>query len=420
MKLSYLILGVFLLASCTRAKLTDPALAYRVASAPPALRDSLDIGSLRMALERNIRTIESNAPNLPGEYRFGERVIPREDYRRALAALRPELESWERFTAFVDKNFEFYEVYGDKDFGQVLSTGYYDPVMKGSTHRTDRFTRPLYRPPGDLVSVDLAAFAERNPGLAPLQSLVSEQKSKNPVWRGRYIPETKRVVPYYERAEIDGPAAPLKAKGLEIAWLEPVDAFFLEIQGSGVVEMPAKSLRVGYAAQNGSAYVPIGKYLTHVIPLAEMSMQRIRAHLATLDPAARDAVLFKNPSYVFFQPLETQSLTYSGAEVTAGRTVATDKFLFPKGVLGYFSIEEPTFANETDLNASGWEVRPRFVFDQDTGGAIRGGGRVDLYVGQGPAAARVAGVMKREGKLWGLAPKASFLAELKADKNALD
>jgi membrane-bound lytic murein transglycosylase A len=141
-------------------------------------------------------------------------------------------------------------------------------------------------------------------------------------------------------------------------------------------------------------------------------MQRIRAYLASVPPAERDQVFFKNPSYVFFQPLESQSLTYSGAEVTAGRTIATDKFLFPKGVLGFFAIEEPTFAGEADLNASGWEAKPRFVFDQDTGGAIRGGGRVDLYMGQGPGAARKAGVMKRDGKLWGLAPKQVFLDRL--------
>ena len=412
MRLLFVAALALALAACSRAPLKDPAKTYHAGEGPTELRDALDIGTLRMALERTIRTFEDNAPNLPAQYTFGERVISRDQYRRALEALRPELESWDRFLPFVRANFEFYEVYGGKDYGEVLSTGYYDPVMKGSPRATERFSRPLYRPPGDLVSIDLAAFAERNPGLAPLQSLVAEQKSKNPVWRGRYVPETKRVIPYYERAEIDGEKKPLRGKGLEIVWLDPVDAFFLEIQGSGVVELPGRSLRVGYAAQNGAPYLPIGKFLTHVIPLEEMSMQRIRAYLAGVSAQERDAVLFKNPSYVFFQPLESQSLTYSGAEVTAGRTIATDKFLFPKGVLGFFSIDEPTFASEGDLNASGWEARPRFVFDQDTGGAIRGGGRVDLYMGQGPAAARKAGVMKRDGKLWGLAPKPDFLERL--------
>ncbi|RZA08366.1 MAG: transglycosylase [Proteobacteria bacterium] len=403
---------VCLLAACARAPLIDPKFTYHAGSMPPELRDTLDLGSLRMALERTLRTFEDKAPNLPAQYAFGERTVSQADYRRALEALRPELETWERFLAFVSVNFEFYEVYGAKSFGEVLSTGYYDPVMKGSPKRSEQFSRPLYRPPGDMVSIDLAAFAERNPGLAPLQSIVSEQKSKNPIWRGRYVPETKKVIPYYERAEIDGPGKPLAGKGLEIAWLDPVDAFFLEIQGSGVVELPNRSMRVGYAAQNGSAYLPIGKFLTNVIPLEQMSMQRIRAHLATLPAEERDAVLFKNPSYVFFKELDSQSVTYSGAEVTAGRTIATDKFLFPKGVLGFLSIEEPTFADARAMDPNGWEAKPRFVFDQDTGGAIRGGGRVDLYMGQGAEVARRAGVMKREGKLWGLAPKAEFLERL--------
>lgn len=412
MKFIFGLILALLLASCARAPLSDPARTYVAGGLPAELRDSLDIGSFRMALERTLRTFAETAPNMPAQYVFGERVIGREEYRRALEALRPELESWDRFYAFVKENFDFYEVYGGEKQGQVLSTGYYDPVVKGSPRRTERFTRPLYKVPGDLVTIDLAAFAERNPGLAPLQSIVTEQKSKNPVWRGRYIAETKRVVPYYERAEIDGAAKPLAGKGLELAWVDPVDGFFLEIQGSGVVEMPGKSQRVGYAAQNGSGYVPIGKFLTHEIPLEEMSMQRIRAYLAGVSEAERDAVMFKNPSYVFFRALDSQSLTYSGAEVTAGRTIATDKFLFPKGVLGFFAIEEPTFAAEGDLNASGWEEKPRFVFDQDTGGAIRGGGRVDLYMGQGPEAARKAGVMKREGRLWGLAPKPAFLERI--------
>jgi membrane-bound lytic murein transglycosylase A len=100
--------------------------------------------------------------------------------------------------------------------------------------------------------------------------------------------------------------------------------------------------------------------------------------------------------------------------VTAGRTIATDKFLFPKGVLGFLDIELPVFPDSTALDPSGYEHKPRWVFDQDTGGAIRGGGRVDLYMGQGLEAERLAGVMKKGGQLWMVAPKAEFLERLRA------
>ena len=402
----------FALISCSRAPVTDPAHVYRFSAAPDSLTDHLDIGTLRMALERNLAAFDVPGSNVPKQFVFGDRVVRRDEYRRALEALRPELESFERFTAFVKANFEFYEVYGTKDWGEIFSTGYYDPEMQGSLKRTERFSRPLYRTPPDLVSIDVGAFAERRPGLEGLPAMTGEQKTRKNVWRGRYIAESRRVVPYYERSEIDG-KQPLAGKGLELVWLEPVDAFFLEIQGSGVVDLPGgKRLRVGYDGQNGAPYVPIGKFLTDVIPLEQMSMQRIRRHLASVTPEERDAVLYKNPSYVFFKTLDSQSLTYSGAEVTAGRTIATDRNLFPKGVLSFFQIEEPTFASEGDIDPTGWENKSRFVFDQDTGGAIRGGGRVDLYMGQGPIAERRAGVMKREGKLWGLAPKAEFLQRL--------
>jgi membrane-bound lytic murein transglycosylase A len=406
-----------LLVSCSRAELKDSAQAYHPSETPVSLRDTLDIGSLRMALERNLAALEKGGPALPADYTFGKRKISRAEYQAALKALRPELETWERFQAFVRENFDFYDVYGGKSYGAVFSTGYYDPVMEGSLKPTERFSQPLYAPPDDMITIDLQAFAERNPGLAPLQSLVSEQRSPRATWRGRYIAAQKKVIPYYQRSEIDGPEHPLAGKKLELVYLDPIDSFFLEIQGSGIVKLDSgKRMRVGYAAQNGSPYQPIGKYLTQHIPLAEMSMQRIRAYLGSVGNAERDRVLFLNPSYVFFKPLEGQSLTYSGAEVTSGRTIATDRGLYPKGVLGYYDIEEPTFADSQAIAESGWEAKPRFVFDQDTGGAIRGGGRVDLYMGQDASAARKAGVMKRNGRLYGLAPTEKFLERLKAAK----
>lgn len=405
--------ALLLVFSCSRAPLEDPNKLFRPADAPEALEDSFPLETLRAALKRTLKAYESSS-TIPKEFRFAERTISRVDYESALRALEPEMESPERFHAFVKENFEFYEVYGRDKWGQIFSTGYYDVTMKGSRKKTKEFSQPIYRTPKDLVSVDLAAYALRYPDLKAAQQAVTEQKSKTPVWRGRYIEESKKIVPYFDRAEIESTQA-LAGKKYEIAFVDPIDAFFLEIQGSGSVILPdGKKIRVGYAAQNGWPYQAIGKFLYDVIPKEQMSMQRIRQFLETQPREKQQEVFNKNPSYVFFQELDSLALTYSGAEVTPARTIATDQFLFPKGTLGYLDIELPVFADASALEPASWEHKPRWVFDQDTGGGIRGGGRVDLYMGDDAVAERQAGVMKRDGKLWVLAPKESWLEKLRA------
>lgn len=408
--MKYALLLSLLLVSCSRAPLTDPKQAFRLASEAPELRDSYSLESLKDALQKTLASYKEHR-NIPDDFYFGDRVIARREYEACLRALLPELESMERFHAFVKANFDFYEVYGDPAWGEVFSTGYYDVTMQGSKKPTEKFSEPIYRLPPDILSVDLKAFAERLPDVKPLQDLVLEQKAKTPYWRGRVIKEggLNRVVPYYQRSEIQR-ERPFKGKGLEIAYVDPIDAFFLEIQGSGIVELGGgKKIRVGYAGQNGSAYVPIGKFLWDQIPKEQMSMQRIREHLAKLTRGQQQDLFDKNPSFVFFQELKGESLTYSGAEVTPMRTVASDQFLFPKGTLGFLDIELPVFAEANALDPSSWEPKPRWVFDQDTGGAIRGGGRIDLYTGRGVEAERIAGVMKRKGRMWVLVPKVEFM-----------
>ncbi|MGE3262444.1 MAG: murein transglycosylase A [Bacteriovoracia bacterium] len=409
---------LFLVSSCSRAPLEDPNKLFRPADEVPALADSFPIETLRDALKRTLVAYESSSI-IPSEFRFAGRTVSRADYRLALQALAPEMENINRFQAFVRENFDFYEVYGRDKWGEIFSTGYYEVKMHGSRKKTKAFSQPIYRTPADLVSIDLSAYALRYPDMKAAQLAVLEQKSKTPIWRGRLIAESKKVVPYYDRAEIERTQA-LAGKKSEIAWVDPIDAFFLEIQGSGTVLLPnGKSIRVGYAAQNGWPYQAIGKFLFDVIPKEQMSMQRIRQFLQALPREKQQEIFDKNPSYVFFQELKSLSLTYSGAEVTPARTIATDQVLYPKGTLGFLDVELPVFADDTALEPASWEAKPRWVFDQDTGGAIRGGGRVDLYMGDDEQAARQAGVMKRTGKLWVVAPKESFLAKLKSTAPAI-
>jgi membrane-bound lytic murein transglycosylase A len=409
--------------SCARAPLTDPAKSFLPARNLPELRDTHSLESLREALKKTLQAYKTST-TIPQEFRFADRMISRTDMRDALEALEPEMASLERFHAFMINNFDFYEVYGDEEPGQIFSTGYYDVAMKGSRKPIGKLTEPLYKLPPDMVTIDLNAFAERMPDVKPLQSLLVEMKSKKPSWRGRIIPggAIPTVVPYWQRSDIQR-QRPLAGKGLELVYVDPIDAFFVEIQGSGVVELPDGSkLRIGYDGQNGGKYEPIGKYLWHVIPKELMSMQRIRRHLETLDREKQQDIFDRNPSYVFFKELKGESLTYSGSEVTAHRTIASDSFLFPKGTLAFLEIETPIFSDSStergiepdSLDPSGWEFRPRWVFDQDTGGAIRGGGRTDIYMGLGPEAGRLAGPMKRKGKLWYVAPKLDFTERLRA------
>ncbi len=399
--------------SCARAPLKDPLLAFRRSEAVPDLRDSYSLESLREALGKTLAAYD-NSKIIPAEFHFADRTVSREDYRRALQALQPELVDLNRFQAFVWANFDFFEVYGADAWGEVFSTGYYDVTMKGSKRATAKFTEPLYRTPPDLVSIDLKAFADRSPEVRPLQDLLLEQKSKNPTWRGRILKTgpIPKIIPYYERTEIQR-QRPLSGNGLELAYVDPIDAFFLEIQGSGTVELGGgRSIRVGYDSQNGGGYVPIGKFLLSVIPLEQMSMQRIRQHLESLTRDQQQEIFDKNPSFVFFKEINGEAVAYCGAEVTAMRTIASDQVLFPKGTLGFLDIDLPVFADPVALDPSAWEAKPRWVFDQDTGGAIHGGGRIDLFMGKGVAAERAAGVMKRKGRLWYVAPKQAFLDQL--------
>jgi membrane-bound lytic murein transglycosylase A len=404
-----ILLLTLILFSCARAPLEDPAKAFRLSEAPE-LVDSYDFSSFHDALLRTISAYEKSA-TIPQEFIFQERKISKAEYLLALKEINKQVKDFSQLNAFVKENFEFYEVYGNEEgWGKVFSTGYYDPIVMGSKKKTEKFSQALYKTPSDLVNVDLAAYAKAFPQNEALQTIQTEQKSLKPQWRGRYIAEEKRVVPFYPRAEIN---SALEGKNLELAWVDPVDATFLQIQGSGLIEFSnGKKMRVGYESQNGYKYEALGKFLYDVIPKEQMSMQRIRQYLDSQPPEVKERLLYLNPSFVFFQELKGLSLTFSGAEVTPQRTIASDQFLFPKGTLNFLQIELPVFADDQAFEPASWEAKPRWVFDQDTGGAIRGGGRIDLYMGQGAIPERQAGVMKRTGSMWIVAPKKKFLEKL--------
>lgn len=263
-------------------------------------------------------------------------------------------------------------------------TGYYEPLLAGSRTPDARYTVPLYRVPDDLLIVDLG-------------SLYPELAGKRV--RGRIV-EGRRVVPYWSRGEIDGGA---RLRGQELLWVDDaIEAFFLHVQGSGRVQLPDGSvLRVGYADTNGHPYRSIGAWLIErgELTLAQASMQGIAAW-ARANPQRVRELLDANPSYVFFRALplgdpNAGPLGALGVALTAGVSVAADPQFVPAGAPLVIRSEHPV---------SGAPL-VRLVLAQDTGGAIRGPLRFDLFWGTGRAAGELAGRQRHDVQAWLLVPK---------------
>lgn len=364
----------------------------RPVSAPDLaeLKDDLPLEPLLAAIETQIKQLES-VPNY-SNFQFGERSIPKADY---IAGLKRFVElgrtnaDKNRFYEAVENEFQFYEVYGDREWGDVFITSYFEPLIKGSKKKTKTLTQPLYGQPKDLVAVDLTLFDEKFSG---------ERK-----YRGRI--ENGKLLPYYSREDIDVKGA-LNGKKLELYWVDPVDSFMLQVQGSGTIDLGnGKFVRVGYADKNGHRYESVGKFFKGIIPPEQLTLHTIEAYLRSLPPEEMQQYLNYNPSYVFFKEMDKPAITYMGVSATDGRTIATDPKYFPKGALGFLVSTKPKFDTPEATVPGSWEPLSRFVLDQDIGGAITGGGRLDLFWGRGDEAKRNAGVMKQRGKLYYIAPK---------------
>ena len=290
----------------------------------------------------------------------------------------------------IESQFEPHELSDAKGSRTGLMTGYYEPLLKGSRTRGGPFQIPLYRTPKDLVNVDLS-------------SIYPEIKSLR--LRGRL--EGNRVVPYPTRAEIERKGL---LAGEELLWVDdPVEAFFLQVQGSGRVQLPTgETVRVGYAEQNGYPYRSIGRYLIDKGELKpnDASMQSIKAWVAA-NPHRRDEVLHQNPSVVFFReitalPSAQGPLGSMGLPLTAGRSLAIDPRFITPGSVVYLSTRVPKpGAPPRDPGL----LFQRLMIAQDTGSAVLGAHRGDIFFGTGPEAGEVAGRMRADGKMFVLLPR---------------
>jgi len=284
---------------------------------------------------------------------------------------------------FIKSNYLVYQSAGRDKRGEVLFTGYYEPFLQGSLKPNAEYKIPVFTRPDDLITIDLSPFSP-------------EYKGKKIT--GRFTDQT--VVPYYDRSEITKGKV-LEGKARKLAWLkDPVDLFFLQIQGSGRVFLDnGDTINIHYHATNGCPYRSIGKLLieTEKIPRSEMSMQKIREYLRD-HPEEIEDVLNYNPSYIFFKIEEDGPLGCLNVKLTPGRSIALDRRIFPLPALAFIETQKPLI--DADRQIQKWTDFSRFVLSQDTGGAIRGPGRADLFWGNGTYAEIAAGYMQHTGKLY--------------------
>lgn len=301
------------------------------------------------------------------------------DWRSACEASQAVAEGDAAARQFFESAFRPFAVQaGDGPSG--LFTGYFEPELVGRRTRDAVFTVPVYRRPSDLVMVDLGQFRD---------SFKGERIA------GRVI--DGRLRPFEDRAEID--AGALAGRGLEIAWVhDPVALFFLHIQGSGRIALEDGSiLRIGYDGHNGHSYVAIGRVLVAegALDRESVSLQSIRGWLqANPDRAAE--IMARNPSYIFFRELtDAGPLGAMGVALTPGHSLAIDRRFMPLGAPVWLDAEDPLDASR--------RLR-RLMVAQDTGGAIRGPVRGDVFWGPGTEAEERAGRMKSRGRYWLLLP----------------
>ena len=349
----------FLLASCATfvEKASKDMVMIKISSySYPKFSDDLDYDGLEHGIMQSLsylRKIPQDRAFVFGQDRY--------DTNHMIRSLELFLEyirkspSRKEIKQFIKSNYRVYRSVGRDGRGEVLYTGYYEPHLRGSLYQRDEYQFPIYARPDDLISIDLSLFNEKYNG----EKIV-----------GRYTDQT--VVPYYDRKDIDYENA-LGDNVEVLAWVkDPIDIFFLQIQGSGKVYLDnGEAINVHYHATNGRPYRSIGQLLIdeNKIALEDMSMQKIRAYLQE-HPEEIEVVFNYNPSYVFFKIEPGGPLGNINVPLTPGRSIALDRKLFPPAAIAFIITEKP-FVDSAG-NIDGWSDCSRFALNQDTGGAIQG------------------------------------------------
>ncbi len=363
---------------------------FRVAEADlPRFTDDMFLDGLSEAVRQSLAYLQ----RVPADrtFRFGDDDYPASHMIRSMERLlafiarKPAMGEIDRF---IRDHYRVYRSAGRETTGRILFTGYFEPLLKGSRIPEGPYRYPVYGRPGDLAVVDLGQFSDKYEG----ERII-----------GRVSGNT--FVPYPDREAImEGGAVVGKADAL--AWVDNrVDLFFLHIQGSGKIALTSgEVINVHYNAKNGRPYRSIGQLLIDddKVSLEEMSMQAIKAYLGKHPEEVR-RILNHNPSYVFFSVEEDGPYGALNVRLTPGRSIAVDRSILPLSALAFIRTEKPLV--DGDGRIVEWREFSRFVLTQDTGGAIKGPGRADLFWGSGPYAEIAAGHMRHDGDLFVLVLK---------------
>ena len=359
---------------------------YRLAEIEgPAFADDLNIDSLIESAGHQVAYLQKQDPaQVIG---FGADLYDNRwlliSIQEFLAKLQHHPDNSE-LNRFLKENYLIYQAAGRANARdrRMLVTGYYEPIFAGSLTKKPPFLTPIYALPKSLVIVPMAD-GRKNIG----------RHNKN-----------HKFVNFWSRAEIENYNV---LNGEELAFLrDPFDAFLLHVQGSGRIKLPDKSIRsVRFAGSNGLGYKSIGKLLVDEkkMTLEEVNIPAIRAYLHD-HPEQQQRILQFNPRFIFFKWGDTLALKGSNGEpLTPGRSIAMDTTALPAGTIGYLASRRPVMAGDGTI--TGWVPLNRFVFPQDSGAAIKGAGRVDIFWGPGNYAEVAANHMKEQGSLFFLVKK---------------
>jgi membrane-bound lytic murein transglycosylase A len=365
----------------------DSALLLPQQNQIPFLRDDLDNKGLITAATRHLEYLETLPPDTVmqlGAMRCSKGCL--QESMLAFLEILKQNPSPVELDLTVRERFILYQAGGlnKAKKGEMLVTGYYEPLLEGSLIKEAPFTHPLYASPASLLTCNDPLTGKKN-------ICRKDAQGTN--------------LPFWTRAEIEN--GNLLAGG-ELAYLKsPLDAFILHVQGSGKIRFPDGSMRaIQFATTNGREYKSIGKLLADEGKMSreEATMPAIRDYLQR-NPDEQKRILHSNPRFVFFQwnKKKDSPMGSLGLPLTAGRSIAVDPDSLPTGVIAYLFSRKPVLDTKGQLLK--WETMGRFVLPQDTGVAIKGSGRVDLFWGNGHYAEVAAGHMKEQGQLYFLVKK---------------
>lgn len=354
--------------------------------------DDMDLASLQRVIDNQLGVMFEQDPTSP--VRLGDFTLTRGRLVETLEAFQKLLQKnlpQEEFDKKISEDFLLYRVGKGKD-KKVLFTGYYRPVIRASPVPSPRYRFPIYQMPGKDFHM-----VKKQPGIqlvgsnSGIKQIRQSTSGKN--WRS------------LTREEIDREGA-LSNQGLEVAWLEnELERYFLHIQGSGVLEFPDGTRQgVRYQGSNKYSYHSIGKEMIRdgVITTSQGSMQEIKKYFAE-NPQDTSKYLSQNKRYIFFSLSDEGAIGSGGGELVGGRSIATDKSIYPAGGLVFVKVRQPVLDANNEIKE--WKPVSRFVIDQDTGSAIRGKARADLYFGTGQKAGAMAGHYHEKAEVYYLIKK---------------